>query len=87
MKTGTVPPKVAPSRHAWSRPLPRPLAIPGVMTLATLGDVRTPIERHLPVHFRDKPPWRHMSAELAKAAAGGDAADVAVTLRMALSGE
>ena len=52
------------------------------MTLATLGDVRTQIERHLPVHFRDKPPWRHMSAELAKAAAGGDAADVAVTGRV-----
>jgi hypothetical protein len=30
--------------------LPRPLAIPGVMTLATLGDVRTQIERHLQVH-------------------------------------
>ena len=57
------------------------------MTLATLGDVRTLIERHLPVHFRDKPAWRHVSAELAKAAAGGDAADVAVALRMALSGQ
>jgi hypothetical protein len=73
------------ARADWSRPLPRPLAIPDVMTLTTLGDVRTLIEKHLPAHFRDKATWRHVAAELDKAAAVGDAADVAVALRIALS--
>jgi hypothetical protein len=65
----------------WSLRLPRPLVIPKVMTL----DVRTLIAKHLPAHFRDKATWRHVAAELDKAAAGGDAADVAVALRIALS--
>jgi len=34
-------------RQIWSHPLPRPLVIPGVMTLRTLADVRTLIG-HLP---------------------------------------
>jgi hypothetical protein len=69
----------------WSRALPRPLIIPGVMTLATLADVRFLIRKHLPAHFRDKATWRHVAAELDKAAAGGDAADVSVALRIGLS--
>ena len=40
------------ARPDWSQRLPRPLAIPGVMKLATLSDVRMLIERHLPAHFR-----------------------------------
>jgi hypothetical protein len=55
------------------------------MTLKTLADVRTLIEKHLPQHTRDKRTWRHVAAELDKAAAGGDAADVSLALRMALS--
>jgi hypothetical protein len=73
------------ARADWSRPLPRPLAILDVMKLVTLADVRSLIDKHLPAHFRDKPTWRHVAAELDKAAAGGDAADVAVALRIALS--
>ena len=69
----------------WSRPLPRPLVIPSVMMLSTLADVRTLIAKHLPAHFRAKSTWRHVAAELDKAAAGGDLADVALPLRMALS--
>jgi hypothetical protein len=58
---------------------------PKVMTLKTVGDVRTLIAKHLPVHFRDKRTWQHVAAKLDKAAAGGDAADVSVALRIALS--
>ena len=38
-------------RADWSRRLPRPLVIPSVMTLKTLGDVRT-LMWHLPEHRR-----------------------------------
>ena len=61
------------------------LIIPKVMTLATLADVRTLIAKHLPTHFRDKRSWRHVAAELDKAAAGGDTAEASLALRMALS--
>ncbi len=70
------------SRPNWSRPLPRPLGIPGVMTLA---DVTALIERHLPRHFRDKTIWRHVADELKAAELGGDTAEVSVALRIALS--
>jgi hypothetical protein len=42
-------------RPDWSRPLPRPLVIPTVLNLVTLDDVRTLIERHLPMQTRNKP--------------------------------
>jgi hypothetical protein len=74
-------------RPNWSRPLPRPLVIPDVMTLKTLADVRRLIERHLPEDRRNRPTWRHVRAELAKAAAGADTADVAFALRIVLSME
>ncbi len=71
-------------RADWSRPLPRPLVIPTVMTLRTLADVRK-LMRHLPAEHRERPTWRHVAAELEKAAAGADVVDVAVALRLALS--
>jgi len=77
-----------PARHFrpdWSRPLPRRLVIPMVMTLATLADVRKLIEKHLPSGHRGKPTWRHVAAELDKAAAGADTIDVSIALRLALS--
>jgi hypothetical protein len=73
------------ARSDWSIRLPSPLIIPKVMTLATLADVRTLIAKHLPTHFRDKRSWRHVAAELDKAAAGGDTAEASLALRMALS--
>jgi hypothetical protein len=52
------------------------------MTLATLADVRE-LMRHLPKEHRSKSTWRHVAAELDKAAAGaGDVADVDVVLRL-----
>jgi hypothetical protein len=59
--------------------------IPSVMTLATLADVRELVGHHLPPHFRGKSTWRHVAAELDKAAAGGDTADVSIALRKALT--
>ncbi len=63
--------------------MPRPLVIPTVMTIKTLADVRALI-RHLPAEHRERPTWRHVAAVLEQAAAGADAVDVAVALRLAL---
>ena len=40
------------ARPNWSRPLPRPLVIPTVMTLCTLADVRE-LMRHLPTQRKN----------------------------------
>jgi hypothetical protein len=71
------------SRLDWSRPLPRPLVIPTVMTLRTLADVRELI-RHLPAEHRKSRTWRYVAAELEKAAGRGDVAEAAIALRLAL---
>jgi hypothetical protein len=72
-------------RPNWSRPLPRTLIIPNVMTIRTLADVRDLIERHLPAETREKPSWRHLASLLPSAAAGADMVEVGVALRMVLS--
>jgi len=72
-------------RSDWSRPLPRPLEIPGVMTLATLADVRE-LLRHVPKERRTLDTWRHVADELEAAARGdGDTVEVSVALRLVLS--
>jgi hypothetical protein len=43
--------------------------------------------RHVPADRRTRPTWRHVIAELAKAAAGADTAEVSIALRMVLSME
>jgi hypothetical protein len=70
-------------RANWSRPLPRPLIIPTVMTLRTLADVRELI-RHLPVEHRNSRIWRYVAGQVEKAATGGDVAEAAIALRLAL---
>jgi len=71
-------------RPDWSQPLPRPLVIPGVMTLKTLGDVRKLIG-HMPKEFRTRPPWQRVAALVDDAARGvADPADVAVALELVL---
>jgi hypothetical protein len=49
------------SRPNWSRPLPRPLKIPTVMTLRTLADVRELVEKHLPAEARARNTRRHVA--------------------------
>lgn len=56
------------SRPNWSRPLPRPLKIPAVMTLKTPADVRELVERHLPAECRERDTWRHVAKCLDDAA-------------------
>jgi hypothetical protein len=56
------------------------------MDLTTLADVRK-LLGHLPKQTREKSTWQHVAAELTKAAAGADPADVSVALRMVLSME
>jgi hypothetical protein len=55
-------------RPDWSRPLPRPLIIPDVLTLETLADVRKLVEKHLPVEYRLKFTWRQLAGLLKRAA-------------------
>jgi hypothetical protein len=54
------------------------------MDIVTLADVRKLIEKHLPQDRRERATWRHVAAELDKAAAGADATDVSIALRMVL---
>ena len=69
----------------WSRPLPRPIAIPDVMEMATLADVRILVEKHLPKEYRSKFSWRQLSELLKRAAEGQqDVAVVSDTLRIVL---
>jgi class 3 adenylate cyclase len=75
----------AASRPNWSRPLPKPLIISGVMTVATLNDVRVMTERHLPPASRANEMWRYVSNQLRVAALGGDMAEFFSVLEMALS--
>ena len=72
------------SRPDWSRPLPRPLKIPTVTTLRTLGDVRDLVQRHLPAECRERHTWRHVADGLDHAARGGDVEDAVIALRLVL---
>jgi hypothetical protein len=71
-------------RSDWSRPLPRPIVIPEVMTLRTLADVRK-LLGYLPKDFRARSTWQGI-ATLLNDAARGDALpnDVAVALQLVL---
>jgi len=72
-------------RANWSLPLPHPIVVSGVMTVATLNDAWALIERHLQGDSRAKEMWRYVSHELRGAALGDDAADFSSVLEMALS--
>jgi hypothetical protein len=76
-----------PIRHEtdWSCPLPRPLVIPGLMTMTTLADVRK-LMKHLPAEHQDKPAWRYVGEQLDQAAAGVvEVSNFVIVLRMLLT--
>jgi|HubBroStandDraft_6_1064221.scaffolds.fasta_scaffold104263_2 hypothetical protein len=60
---------VSRKRADLSRRLPQPLVIPGLMTLATLGDVRTLLD-HLLAGQGEKATWRHVADRLNEATRG-----------------
>jgi hypothetical protein len=65
--------------------LPRPIITPDFVKLATLADVRTLIENHLPAEYRAKFGWRHLAGLLRRAAEGQqDVAEVSTALRIVL---
>ena len=72
-------------RPDWSRRLPRPLTIPGIMTLATLADLRTLIERYSPAHCRNRTISRFVADRLMDAARGDDTASTTVSLMIILA--
>jgi hypothetical protein len=73
-------------RPNWSRPLPRPVVIPKVLTLATLADVRMLLEMHLPPEQRERSTWLHVKNPLHGAARGeDDPGEIEIALRMVLS--
>ena len=70
----------------WSQPLPQSLVIPGLMTLATLADVRTLLD-HVPAEHREKENWRYVATKLGEAASGASVVEAFVVLRTVLSME
>ena len=64
-------------------PLSRALTIPTAMDLVTLADVQA-LVGHSPKETRAMDIRQHVEAELAKAALGGDTAQVAIALQMVL---
>lgn len=73
-------------RPDWTRRLPRPLSIPGVMRLGTLADVRA-LLGHLPQQHREKPTWRHVADRLDEVARSAELVDLVVPLRMVVAME
>jgi hypothetical protein len=70
----------------WSRPLPRPVIIPKVLTLSTLADVRMLLEKRLPPEQREQPTWLYVKNLLHGAARGqDDPRDIEIALQMVLS--
>ena len=68
----------------WSRPLPRLLVIPDLMTLTTLADVRK-LMQHLPADRRARATWQYVEAQLADAAVGKiEPAEARAALQIAL---
>jgi len=68
------------ARPDWSRKLPRPLKIPTITTLRTLGDIRA-LLGNLPADRRAQSTWRHVGDRLNEAARGGDINEAVTLIR------
>jgi len=68
----------------WSRPLPSPLVIPSIMTMASLADVRIFVTKHLPEPCRSRPHWLAVARDIEAAARGGDLGEASMAIRFAL---
>ena len=62
---------------------PRPLLLPTITTLRTLGDIRA-LLGHLPADRREQSTWRHVADRLNDAARGGNINDAVMSLRLVL---
>jgi hypothetical protein len=71
------------ARPDWSRKLPRPLKLPTITTLRTLGNIRA-LLGNLPAERRKQNTWRHVADRLQHAARGGDINDAVTSLRLVL---
>jgi hypothetical protein len=71
-----------------SRALPQPISIRDngkeFLRLSTLADVRNFL-KHVPEERRQFGTWKHVEAELEKAAAGADTTQLSIALQMVLS--
>jgi hypothetical protein len=72
-----------PKRPDWSRRLPRPITIPGIMKLRTLADCRK-LLRHVPAERRKLSSWQRVASDLKDAAVSGDVSGAAISLRLVL---
>lgn len=72
-------------RPNWSRRLPRPFTIPGIMTVVTLADLRTLIKKHSLAHCRNRTISRFLADRLMEVARGDDTASEIVSLMIILA--
>jgi hypothetical protein len=70
-------------RPDWSRKLPRPLTIPGVMRLEALLDVRELLRQFSDEH-NSRSRWRYVERQITDAAASGDVSSASAALRMVM---
>jgi hypothetical protein len=74
------------AKSNWSKPLPRPITIPQVMTLKTLADV-SKLLGHIPKERRQLSTWQHVEATLRACAAGDYPVNISVALQIVLQAE
>jgi len=80
---GPRPTKPSTASQKWTYALPRPIDIPGVMTLKTLADVQKLIGG-LPAATRAQSTWAHVSKQLDQAARSGSTVELAAALQIVM---
>ena len=72
-------------RPDWSRQLPRPLTIPGIMMLTRRPRRASANGKHLPKECRERATWRRVADQLDAAARGAVPRDVEAALILVLA--